>query len=98
VEHPLSIAWPDAVGLLGVAIILGCHFGLQAGRLRGDRLPYQLANIVGAGAIMVSLLYQFNLASFVAQIAWILITLFGIWRGAAAPGKGSAAQRDGRTP
>lgn len=76
----LDLQWHDLAGLLGVACVLVAFFGLQAGRLRGDALPYQLLNLVGAVAMAISLLYAFNLSSMVIQLAWIAISLYGMVR------------------
>ena len=39
-----SIHWYDWAGLVGVALTLLAYLLLQAGRARGDALPYQLMN------------------------------------------------------
>jgi hypothetical protein len=78
----LQLQWHEYVGLIGVALCLLAYFGLQAGRLRGDGLVFQLANVAGASAIAVSLLYDFNLSAMVIEIAWIAISLYGIARSA----------------
>ncbi len=73
-------AWHDAIGLIGVTTVLVSYFGLQAGWMKGDKLPYQIANILGALGILISLFYAFNLSSFVIQVAWIAISVYGIVR------------------
>jgi hypothetical protein len=78
----LQMAWHEYVGLIGVALCLLAYFGLQAGRLRGDGLVFQLTNIAGAGGIVVSLFYHFNLSAMVIELAWIAISVYGIVRSA----------------
>ena len=78
----LQLEWHEYVGLIGVVLCLLAYFGLQAGRLRGDGLVFQLTNIVGAGGIVVSLFYHFNLSAMVIEIAWIAISVYGIVRSA----------------
>ena len=41
---------------------------------------YSWLNIAGSAAILVSLTHAFNLSSFVIQVAWIAISLWGLWR------------------
>ena len=53
--------WHELVGLAGVALVLLAYFGLQSGRMRGDGVAFQLTNILGAGGIALSLVYDFNL-------------------------------------
>jgi hypothetical protein len=76
----LGFQWYDAVGLIGVFIILASYLGLQAGKLAPDKLPYQFANIIGSVLVLVSLYFKPNVSSITIQIAWILISFYGIWR------------------
>ena len=73
--------WFDWAGLFGVALILFAYFLLQAGRLRGNALPYQLMNAFGALTLLISLLYAFNLSAFVMEAAWLAVSIYGIARG-----------------
>ena len=76
----LDLAWYDWVGLLGTAMILGGFALLQAGRLSGTGLVYQLLNLVGAAGVLVSLLGTFNLSVFLLEAAWIAVSVYGIAR------------------
>lgn len=74
----------DVIGLIGVSGILMAYFLLQTERWNSDQIRYSATNLVGALLILVSLTHTFNLASFVIELAWIGISLFGIvkiWRG-----------------
>ncbi len=77
----MSMHWYDWAGLFGVLLILLGYFLLQAGRMRGDALPYQLLNATGALLVLVSLLYAFNLSAFVMEAAWLAVSIYGIARG-----------------
>jgi hypothetical protein len=77
----LTMRWYDWAGLLGVAMTLVAFYLLQAGKLRGDGLTYQLLNAFGAFAVLLSLLYAFNLSAFVLEGLWLLISIYGIVRG-----------------
>ena len=76
----MSYAWHDLVGNAGVVMILVCYFLAQAGRLGPDAPTYSLLNGAGALLIMVSLLYNFNLSSFIIEIAWFAISVYGLVR------------------
>ena len=78
--NAMQIAWYDVVGIGGVAIILVVYYLLQVERMRSDDLVYSVTNLLGALMIVVSLTYQFNLASFIIEIFWIAISLIGIVR------------------
>lgn len=76
----MDLAWYDWVGLLGTAMILAGFALLQAGRLSGMDLGYQLLNLFGALGILVSLLGTFNLSVFVLELAWVAVSAYGIVR------------------
>ena len=76
--------WSDFVGLAGVSCILAAYFLLQIEKVRGDSAQYLLLNLVGAILLIISLMVTFNLASFVIEICWLGISIFGLskiaWR------------------
>ncbi|UVF21141.1 cyclic nucleotide-binding protein [Microvirga terrae] len=71
---------PDIVGLVGVAAYLSAYGLLQLGALRVEDNRYALLNALGALLILYSLLFDFNLASFVTQTAWLILTAIGFAR------------------
>lgn len=68
----------DTIGLLGVSLVLLAYGLLQTEKVRSDQMAYPLINLIGAILILVSLTRTFNLASFVIEICWIGISLYGI--------------------
>ncbi|MFZ4540503.1 MAG: CBU_0592 family membrane protein [Rickettsiales bacterium] len=68
------------IGLLGVAINLVAYGMLSAGRIKATQTRYQVMNIAGTTGILLSLLVQWNLASFVMNLAWLLISIVGLIR------------------
>ena len=74
----IQFQWPIVVGIVGTLLVLLAFFLLQARKLHGNGAVYQLLNAIGAAAIIVSLFHQFNLASMVLEIAWLLISLYGL--------------------
>jgi hypothetical protein len=70
----------DFVGLIGVAAYLSAYGLLQLGRLKVEDSRYALLNGVGALAILYSLLFDFNLPSFITQSAWLFFTIIGYVR------------------
>lgn len=82
----MNLQWYDFVGLSGIAFVLGAFFLLQAGRLKGESLGYQLANLFGAIFILVSIFapgpdFSTVISVTIMQLAWIVISLYGLWRG-----------------
>ncbi len=76
----LNLAWYDWVGIAGTLMVLAAFFLLQAGRVSGTGIAYQLLNLFGAGGVLVSLLGAFNFPVFVLELTWMLISGYGIVR------------------
>lgn len=70
----------DTIGIIGVVLILIAYFFLSTGRWIADSMVYQLLNFIGAWLILYSLYFHWNLASVVIEIAWVAISLVGIYR------------------
>jgi hypothetical protein len=70
----------DAIGIIGVILLLMAFFLLNTNKLLPAHLSYQALNFVGAGFILFSLLFQWNLPAVLIEIAWMLISLIGIVR------------------
>lgn len=77
---PFDYGWHDLVGNLGVLCVLVTYFMLQAGRLGADSIAYGAFNALGAVLIGISLMVDFNLSSFLIEICWFSISLYGIAR------------------
>jgi paired small multidrug resistance pump len=69
-----------AVGFAGVGLILLAFFLLHNGRFTASSTGYAIMNISGSTGILISLIVAFNWPSFVIQICWILISLYGLAR------------------
>ena len=79
----MTLQWFDYVGFAGAALIVLAYFLVQSGRLRGDGLGNQTFNALGAlGVIMSLLLGSFNGPAFTLELAWLLISLYGMVGGA----------------
>jgi hypothetical protein len=76
----MNLQWYDWVGMAGTLMILGGFALLQAGRLSGTGLVYQLLNLFGAAGVLVSLWGSFNLSVFLLEAAWMAVSLYGIAR------------------
>lgn len=76
----MNLAWYDWVGMLGTLMVLGAFFLLQAGRLSGTGIVYQLLNLFGAGGVLVSLMGKFNVSVFLLEATWVAISAYGIAR------------------
>ena len=78
----MTFHWYDWAGYLGVLLVLLAYFLLQARKLHGNKLTYQLMNILGAFGVLLSLTFgSFNWSAFLLEVAWIAIGIYGIARG-----------------
>lgn len=70
----------DFVGNVGVIILIITYLMLQLNKLSSDGLAYSVLNALGAGLIVVSLLFNFNLSALIVEVFWVLISFVGIFR------------------
>ncbi len=73
--------YPDGMEVVGVAGFVVYIFSfklVQAEKLDGNGVAYALMNVVAASFVLVSLASAFNLASFLIQISFISIGLYGV--------------------
>ena len=70
----------DAAGVAGVVMILAAYAGATSGKLDPKRPRALLLNLFGAGLILLSLVYDFNLSAFLMEAAWAAVALFGLVR------------------
>ncbi|QGX99240.1 hypothetical protein EI983_13585 [Roseovarius faecimaris] len=74
-------AYPETLQTIGVVGFLTYIIGfklVQTGHLCGNGVGFALTNVIAACLVLVSLVGAFNLASFLIQVSYILIGLYGI--------------------
>ncbi len=74
----MGLAWHDAVGGFGVALIVLTYLLLQLERLDARGFSFSFLNGLGAALVIYSLFYEFNLSAFLIEIFWLIISLMGI--------------------
>ncbi len=70
----------DMVGIIGVVLLLVAYYLLNLNKVSAFSLSYQILNLIGAAFILFSLMFQWNTSAVLIEIAWIFISLMGIWR------------------
>lgn len=70
----------DIIGMLGTSLVVGAFFLLQLNKVQPSSLLYNVMNLTGALFLLFSLCINFNLASFVIEIFWIIASLIGLVR------------------
>ena len=76
----MNYGFLDFVGNIGVVVLMITYLLLQLNKLRSDGLAYSVLNAVGAGLVVISLLYNFNLSALLIEVFWVLISFVGIFR------------------
>jgi hypothetical protein len=76
----MEYQWHDLIGNAGVVAILATYALVQLDRLEVRDFSYSLLNALGAVFILISLMFDFNLSSFVIEIFWLAISVYAIVR------------------
>ena len=75
----MDYSFYDFLGNIGAAFIIIAYLLLQMKKITSDSYGYSMANAIGAGLIILSLLADFNLSAFIIEFFWLLVSLFGIY-------------------
>ena len=70
----------NIIGLCGVAGILLAYALIAFEFWQVNQPRYALLNMASTACIIYSLFYAWNWPSFVLNVAWILISVYGLWR------------------
>lgn len=70
---------PDFIGLIGVFLALGNHFCMLNQKIKTTGALYNIINLFAGAFVMVSLMYSWNLPSFVVEICWFAINGYGLF-------------------
>jgi len=70
----------DAIGMLGTLLVVLAYCLLQLELTDPKTLGYNVTNLLGAIFLLISLCFNFNLASFVIEVFWIGASLLGLWK------------------
>ncbi len=68
----------QGIGFIGMVFVVIAYLLLQINKYTIKSLQYQLLNLVGAILLLISLFVHFNLGSFIIEVFWIIITIYGI--------------------
>ncbi len=76
----MEYQWHDVIGNAGVVVVLATYVLVQIDRLDVRKVSYSVLNALGAGFILVSLIFDFNFSAFLVEAAWLVISVYGITR------------------
>jgi len=69
---------PDLIGFSGVALLIVTYALLQLERINPKGFWYSFNNMIVTILVSVSLYYTPNLASWVIEVFWFLISVYGL--------------------
>tara|TARA_B110000046_G_C12701049_1_gene276593 strand:- start:41 stop:283 length:243 start_codon:yes stop_codon:yes gene_type:complete len=69
----------DIIGLMGVTLILVVYGLVHLDRIDVKKITFSVLNAIGAALILVSLYVDYNLPAVTIEVAWIFISLYGIY-------------------
>ncbi len=69
----------DIAGIIGVIIVIVTYLLLQLNKLAARSMTYSLLNILGSFLIIFSLLTSWNPSAFLIEVAWLLISAYGVY-------------------
>ena len=61
-----------------MVLVLFAYLLLQLGKMSPTTICYSFLNTLGSVFILVSLFYHLNIASAVIEVAWLIISLYGL--------------------
>lgn len=70
----------DLIGVVGVSFVVGSYIWLHFNNDAARTVAYPAYNALGAGLIIVSLMYDWNLSAFLVEVIWGSVSLFGVAR------------------
>jgi len=70
----------ELLGVAGFIFYMASYALLQLGKITGHSYSYTVMNLIAASLVLLSLIHQFNLASVLIQLAWIIISVCGLCR------------------
>ncbi len=67
-----------ALGMVGMACVVFAYLAVERDWFDNKEVKFYVVNLIGAILLLISLLINFNLGSFVIEIFWITISIMGI--------------------
>ncbi len=70
----------NAVGLMGPVLFTWAYLNLSLGKWHGGMMRTHVLNLLGAVAILVSMIRFPNGPMLFLEVCWLSISLYGMWR------------------
>lgn len=73
-------AWPDIVGALGAACVVAMYVKVQLSPDFVKKYAFSAINLFGAALILLSVVADWNMAAFLINIFWVVVSFYGLYR------------------
>lgn len=70
----------QAIGVIGMMCVVYAYLAIEKGWVDRNQRRFYLINLIGAILLTISLLFNFNLGSFMIEVFWIWISVAGLIR------------------
>ncbi len=70
----------DLAVILGAFLAITAYFATQQRWITAQDWQFPAANLIAAILILISLIADWNLPSFVIEAFWLVISVYGIWK------------------
>lgn len=71
---------PQLIGVIGMICVVYAYLAIEKGWVDRNQRRYYMINMAGAILLTISLLFNFNLGSFMIEVFWIWISIAGLIR------------------
>lgn len=68
------------LGVIGALCVVIAYTLLQTNKLQYETYTYNLLNFIGALLLTISLVYNFNLGSFLIEVVWLSVSSYGLYK------------------
>ena len=70
----------NIIGVIGAILVVVAYALLQFEKTNPRTYTYNLINLSGGVLLFASLVINFNLGSFIIEIVWITVSLYGLYK------------------
>ncbi len=67
-----------AISIIGMVCVVFAYLAVERNWLDNKDVKFYIVNLVGGILLLISLLINFNLGSFIIEVFWIIISVMGI--------------------
>lgn len=70
----------DGIGFVGAFLYLLSYALLQFGKMKAESFAFSFVNFIAAAMLIFSLMYTWNFPAFFIEVAWMVVSFFGMYK------------------